>query len=370
MSHFAVLVIGENPKKQLAPYHEFECTGNDDEFVKDIDITEEVRAEYEKSTISMLRDNEGKLYSPYDDRFYREPTLAESKKVGIGSGWAKGISFTSKDWGDGKGYRPKVHFIPEGMEQVTVPHKDLKTFIEYVKDYEGKELVPFGEKLNLTNKHKYGYALIDAAGNVEKIIKRTNPNDKWDWHQVGGRFSGTFKLKDGSVSDQALKKDIDFSSMVLEKKAEAAERYDKLKRLLDDEIPKLDYVWKEVLEGERFKELNINEKRAIYHDQEPIKKVDQLSRSNSLSQEDKSFLSWLDYESYLCGRDEYISRAGRSAISTFAVVKDGQWYERGEMGWWATVHNEKDQEVWNIEFEKLLESVAPETLLTVIDCHI
>ena len=26
MSHFLVLVIGDNPEKQLAPYHEFECT--------------------------------------------------------------------------------------------------------------------------------------------------------------------------------------------------------------------------------------------------------------------------------------------------------------------------------------------------------
>ena len=41
MSHFSVLVIGENIEQQLAPYHEFECTGCNDEYVQDIDVTEE-----------------------------------------------------------------------------------------------------------------------------------------------------------------------------------------------------------------------------------------------------------------------------------------------------------------------------------------
>ncbi|NUF50503.1 hypothetical protein [Gilliamella sp. ESL0250] len=42
MSHFAVLVIGENPEAQLAPFHEFESTGKNDQYVQDIDITEDV----------------------------------------------------------------------------------------------------------------------------------------------------------------------------------------------------------------------------------------------------------------------------------------------------------------------------------------
>ncbi|MEH4985915.1 hypothetical protein ACOY5P_03465 [Enterobacter asburiae] len=47
MSHFAVLVVGTNPEKALAPYHEFECTGIDDAYIQEIDITEEVRGDIE-----------------------------------------------------------------------------------------------------------------------------------------------------------------------------------------------------------------------------------------------------------------------------------------------------------------------------------
>jgi hypothetical protein len=46
MSHFAVTVIGEEPEKQLAPYHEFECTGVDNEYVQSID--EEARETWKR----------------------------------------------------------------------------------------------------------------------------------------------------------------------------------------------------------------------------------------------------------------------------------------------------------------------------------
>ena len=42
MSHFIVLVIGENPEQQLQGYHEFESTGIDDRYVKNVDITKAV----------------------------------------------------------------------------------------------------------------------------------------------------------------------------------------------------------------------------------------------------------------------------------------------------------------------------------------
>lgn len=43
MSHFTVMVIGPDHEAQLAPYHEFECTGVADQYVVDVDITDEFR---------------------------------------------------------------------------------------------------------------------------------------------------------------------------------------------------------------------------------------------------------------------------------------------------------------------------------------
>lgn len=62
--------------------------------------------------------------------------------------------------------------------------------------------------------------------------------------------------------------------------------------------------------------------------------------------------------------------ANLDSIVPFAVVKYGDWHERGEMGWWACVSNEKEKDVWEAEVRELLKGLPDDTLLTVVDCHI
>lgn len=62
MSHFSVMVrvpaktpasyIEKAVAKMLQPFHEFECTGVDDEYVQNIDETVAALASYESSTSS------------------------------------------------------------------------------------------------------------------------------------------------------------------------------------------------------------------------------------------------------------------------------------------------------------------------------
>lgn len=59
-----------------------------------------------------------------------------------------------------------------------------------------------------------------------------------------------------------------------------------------------------------------------------------------------------------------------SEISTFAVVKDGKWYERGEMGWWGCVSNEISEQEWEQQYQTLLQGLSDDTLLSIFDCHI
>jgi len=82
------------------------------------------------------------------------------------------------------------------------------------------------------------------------------------------------------------------------------------------------------------------------------------------------FRSFDGYEDYICTREEYVERARRRAFSAFAVLKDGRWYERGQMGWWGVVHNEEDRDKWDAEFTKMIEGLSPETYICFVDCHI
>ena len=78
MSHFTVLVIGENPEKQLAPYHEYECTDRADEYVQDVDITEESRKDYESHTSTRLRRlADGSLHSFFNEAGNWRPEFSQ-----------------------------------------------------------------------------------------------------------------------------------------------------------------------------------------------------------------------------------------------------------------------------------------------------
>lgn len=354
MSHFAVMVFGDDVETQLDPYHEFECTGVDDEFVQDIDKTEELRQRYEKLTVTKIKDKEGNVFDTWDDRFYRDPTEEEMKKYNLRGDFnefGKGIDYCCQDWGDGQGCRPKIKYLPEGYERIEVKDSELETFAEYCED-EGYPLVKFGEALDLEDEHKYGYTLLDEKGEVKKVIDRTNPNAKWDYWTEGGRYAGCWKRKggkDGFVS--GLKKEIDFAGMEEDAAKHAAGVYDRAAKA----YPAM--TW-ESWESIRSRITDIEEARKVYHGQEAIKAL-----SN------QKFGFFFSFDELLVGREAYIQKAKDDSCRPYAFVKDGKWYAVGEMGWFGCSGNE-DKEAFNAEFKKAIEEADDETRITIVDCHI
>lgn len=301
MSHFTVLVVGENVEKQLAPFHEFECTGTNDEYVQDVDVTEE-----------------------------------------------------SVDYGTDK--ETGVFNLEEAL------------------GYHGLEdkIVADESEVDREDAHKYGYAIVQD-GKLIKAVNRTNPNKQWDWYLVGGRWAGFFKMKPGcngevgrpglltpaadkGYADSALKKDIDFDLMRDSAGDKAAAKWDKARLLLGDTVA--NFISWTVMRDEIHKG-NIDDARKAFHAQ---------AAKQALAGDDD--LRWDDVEDFLCSRDEYIQNARNSACTSFAILKDGTWYERGSMGWWGCVSDEKDKGEWNREFSTLLDSLPDDTRLTVVDCHI
>ena len=54
----------------------------------------------------------------------------------------------------------------------------------------------------------------------------------------------------------------------------------------------------------------------------------------------------------------------------FCLVVDGQWIEKGEMGWWAMTSNEKPTEDWNAEVANILAKLPADAEVTAVDFHI
>lgn len=421
MSHFSVLVItDERPTEAvlarvLARYHEFECTGHDDQYVVEVDRTQEALDEYASATIKMVAAPDGvTFYDAYEDRFYRDPTPDETKKIGpiAGTGGGHGMSWTSKDWGDGLGYRAKVRDVPAGHKEIDVPVRDVQPIAAWIEDWYGSKavVIPADEvasaatraKLDLAEEHKYGYALVSPEGNLLRLVKRTNPNAKWDWYQLGGRFTGIFrphydpeldpanketcwlckgtgKRADGvavangcngcrgtgimtkwptkwrSVGDVVQVQDVPLEALRNIAESTALARYDKAHQVIAGrEIPS----WDEM--REKFRDIDAV-RNAFWSNQV----VNDLKAAG--------FNDW-GLSEYLVSlrqsRPEFATRARRRAVQTYAVVKDGKWHERGEMGWWGMASNEKDPDEWDAQFAALLDGLPPETWLAVVDCHI
>ena len=59
-----------------------------------------------------------------------------------------------------------------------------------------------------------------------------------------------------------------------------------------------------------------------------------------------------------------------SNIIPFAVIKNGMWYEKGEMLIFGVVQNKRDDKVWEEEFKDLIKDLSDNTLISIFDCHI
>jgi hypothetical protein len=295
MSHFAVLVIGDNVEEQLTKY---------DENI--------VMEKYVKHTKEQLIAEEKKSIEDYKNTTYAD-YLADPVKYAENVSNEKHLNYLKED------FPKKLVMTDEEIYQYAT------------KWYEPEEIGPNGE-----------------------VYSTHNPDSKWDWYEVGGRFAGQITVKDGveienpnfswgwrdedketiiasgHKTDTAYVKDIDFT---------------KMHRTEEDYKSALRY-WELIVEGVKPKN----------------KKEEEMVKFN-----------WYKPEFYLERyKDKETYAKCSSSFSMWAVVKDGVWYEKGNMGWWAMSSETNDEAVdWEMNFfDRFIKDLPEDTLLTVVDCHI
>lgn len=185
-------------------------------------------------------------------------------------------------------------------------------------------------------------SIYDKEGNE---LSTYNPKSKWDWYSIGGRWQGLIKAKNGVKAndpgifgsspyaeddnrfDCALIKDINFTPD--EEELKHAKRY-----------------WEVVIEGS------------------PLKP----------GEDKEDFMSFRTKEYYL---ERYKNKETYAKISssfvTYAVITpDGQWHEKGQMGWWGCSSETGDESLdWDLHFkERFIDTMSPNTVVTIVDCHI
>jgi len=249
-------------------------------------------------------------------------------------------------------------YIDKTKEEIIKEAKERqKRIIKNEKD--GKEISSWG-RLYLeakNDKELYKIEIYDDEQYDENGNHLTtyNPNSKWDWYEIGGRWHNTLLTRidnenviGGSQSwgnlesslkkapegykwvDGAKIKDIDFK-----KKIEFQDTYNKAIRF-----------WGLYIEG-----------------QEPK------------TEEEKELIKWQLYKKeYYIERYETKENYAKmeSIFTTWALLDETGWHEQGKMGWWACNDSTKDSELLFIE--KFTETInKPENqdkYLIIVDCHI
>ena len=182
----------------------------------------------------------------------------------------------------------------------------------------------------------------DKNGNK---LSTYNPKSKWDWYQLGGRWTGTLKLKENAevikesepswatgwkenekgYTDFAQVKDIDWSPNYTD--LEHHKRF-----------------WEVVVEGSSLKE---NEKEEDY----------------------RSFYNKSFYLEKYGTIDNYIEE--KCNVTTYAILNHGEWIEAGQMGWFGCSDATKDgYAVYRQVYKDIIKNLNPEDYIAIVDCHI
>lgn len=208
-----------------------------------------------------------------------------------------------------------------------------------------------------------------------------NPRSKWDYWVIGGRYNANFKIKPGThpvdyfpseahwsetfgnapdhtnASDRARKRAIDFPAMIAARRANAEESWAKLAEVTKGIEPPTE-SWDEVRERHD----DIGDARKEYH-------------SHPWHTAARKAGFWDAYDDFCMAEKDplaaYIARAEQMAVAGFyAIVRDGEWIARGDMGWFGMSDDKVDEAEWRAKVAELIESLPDDAWLTTVDCHI
>jgi hypothetical protein len=171
-----------------------------------------------------------------------------------------------------------------------------------------------------------------------------NPDSKWDWYVIGGRWQGSLLLKPdawqlrataqyaegqpgvfgnrGPGVDQCRKGDLDLEAMRAQAVLMARQQWAEL-RADQAKYPDRDMRWMYGLNPEDTEESSIAQAQV------------------------------------------------RFPLHTHAVLAEGLWREVGKLGWWGvSSDDESDRLSWGEWYEQFINGLPDEALLTIVDYHI
>jgi len=316
MSHFSVLVIGDDVENKLYPYHELECTLSQEE------IKDDPRASF----------------------------IMECKKDDIRNYILKNVFY------DRDGKRRKIKTL---NKDGSIEKKDyFVKYLEYLKTNNYEKLMNDWSGYSQNEDGNWG--------------RYTNEDAKWDWYSVGGRWSGELKLKPISKVPKKYRYLYEFSGT-----GHLGIQTPPPKQGYVDYAPFILIDWKN---SAKPNQRSIKEQEKLWEQyvvpftSEEFLSLPEEERKKKISKHHaKTYYSPKYYLDRYLTKENFIKLT--NMFSTYAVITDdGEWNAPGDMGWFGC-STEGDEEYRNFVenyYSTFLEPLekTPEIMMSIIDCHI
>ena len=222
---------------------------------------------------------------------------------------------------------------------------------------------------------------LQVDGDRAYTMSTYNPDSKWDYWRVGGRWGGYFTRKPDSdpafvilpekgwdspdkfgfySCDAGPKSTIDLDQMRENGAAKARERHEGYHAIVDG-LPEA-ASWAEFRARVEAGALKIDEARRMYREQPRVKALHGTD------------YQWGDdaIAEYSVDVSLYAERGRAKAVPGFAVVAtDGRWMAPGRMGWFASTDATESTECgYGEAANAYIDSLPDDAWLIAIDCHI
>jgi hypothetical protein len=251
-----------------------------------------------------------------------------------------------------------VSVIPRPIYYSTVEHQTLE---EYAKDYCN------------------WFAKYDIFTRTNRFYSKTNPNSKWDWWTIGGRYRGRLiaknyaetqpisgelsvfekvggKIRDVAGYDAILWGDIDLASMKKVAEEGRAEWINDIR--VKSGLPLVDVelgIRADAKGHQLWRELPEPRPRGSEYTEWLAQNVPNGDLAKKVKEGQWDFPEIGDMTV-----DEWIRAA--PPLASFAVLKDGKW---AEIGWWGSENPD-----WDADYNKIIDTIRPDQWVVVVDCHI
>jgi hypothetical protein len=156
-----------------------------------------------------------------------------------------------------------------------------------------------------------------------------NPNGRWDWYEIGGRWKDVLVIKDDAQGYSG--------TWIHEKENPEGKPYKFIAQAFKKDV---DWVMTYALERKR------NER--LYDEMEPEAR-------------DK----W-EYQGKT--REDYVRNY--SWLPIHSVLIDGEWQDSDEMNWSNMKGDDEEYKKWGQHIQSIIDRCDEDELLTIVDCHI